>query len=142
MAFTTYKSNFHFNISDEGNETINKEFNPEDKILYAIEEITHDGYVWIKNDEIEINKHLEPKTVINELFVIYERNNDYLLNYYHKISEYNNKQSKKYEFQQMTSISKLDKDNTIYQFLKKYALFNNDKLLKSILNSKKKILIK
>jgi len=142
MTFTKNKSNFYFNISDDANESINKDFNPDEKILYAIEEINHDGYVWVKNNEKDGNTFLEPKALINELFVIYERNNDYLLNYYHKNSEYNNKQSKKYEFKEMTSISKLSKTESIYQFLKNYASFNDDKILKSILNNKKKLFTK
>lgn len=142
MTFTKNKSYFYFNISDDANESINKDFNPDEKILYAIEEINHDGYVWVKNNEKDGNTFLEPKALINELFVIYERNNDYLLNYYHKNSEYNNKQSKTYEFKEMTSISKLSKTESIYQFLKNYASFNDDKILKSILNNKKKLFTK
>jgi hypothetical protein len=142
MTFTKNKSNFYFNISEDGNETINKDFNVGENILYAIEEINHDGYVWAKNNEKDELTFLEPKALINELFVIYERNNDYILNYYYKNSEYNNKQPKKYDFKEMTSISKLSKTNNIYQFLKNYASFNDDKNLKSILSNKKKLSIK
>lgn len=134
---TNNNFNFNFQISNDGNFIINNDFKKDDNILYAIEEINPHEYEWVKDNQTNENLYLEPKTVVSELFVIYEINKEYMLNYYYKIK--NDKSNKNYELTDIFIINKIDKSSNIYKFLKKYANFNNEKLLKSIINNNKKI---
>lgn len=105
---------------------LTKEFDKKENIISVIENKKNNGYKWdeIKMCPIEMN----PCT---ELYIICERNDDYYLNYYYKND--NLISDTKYHFQKMIQIKNLTKFDDVYKFLKQYSLFNNDKILKSIL---------
>ena len=120
----SHKSNEnYFNISIEATNLIENEYN-NDNIIYAIEEISN---------EYSTNKYPVLTQTMNELFIIYENNKEFIINYYSKIDKPHNS----YLLKEINNINELNKTGRIFTFLKNYANYNDDKRLKALLNKKK-----
>ena len=130
MTFTYNEIKNKFDLTKEGIEVLDLDFCKDDKILYAIEEINH-SYILV---DTGINKYPKPENTICELYVIVERNNEYILNYYYKEDK---GYKTKYKLELFTNIQELEKNDKLICFLKNYANFNDDKVLKSIVSKKK-----
>ena len=113
-----------FNLTLQAEETIKEEFKEED-VIYTIEEITN---------EYSTNKYPVLVQMIYELFVIVNRNKEYIINYYYKIDKGS---TLKYSLKEIINVNDLDKTSRIFTFLKNYASYNDDKKLKSIIIRKK-----
>jgi len=112
----------YFNLTSEAKEIYD---NYEDEnVIYAIEEITN---------EYSTNKYPVLTQTIYELFIIYENNKEYIVNYFHKID----KQNTKYLLEEIINMNDLDKHSRIFTFLKNYANYNDEKKLKAMLNKKR-----
>jgi len=111
----------YFNITIEAQEIVNNDYKNEN-IIYAIEEI---------NKEFSMNKYPVLTQTNYELFIIYENNKEYILNYYKK-----DKLNNRYSLEKVININDLDKTNHLYTFLKNYANYNDDKKLKLIIKRK------
>ena len=105
---------------------LSKEFDKKENIISIIENKKNNGYKWDETKMCPIEN--SPCT---ELYIICERNNDYYLNYYYRND--NLISDTKYHFEKMIQVKNLRKFDDIYKFLKQHSLFNNDKILKSIL---------
>jgi len=112
----------YFNITEEANNIVNEY--KENNIIYAIEEVSN---------EYSTNKYPVLTQTMNELFIIYENNKEFIVNYYNKIVSLNNN----YLLKEIKHINELDKSNRIFTVLKNYANYNDDKKLKALLNKKK-----
>jgi hypothetical protein len=132
MTFTYNEIKNKFDLTKEGLEVLDLDFSKIDKILYAIEEINH-SYILV---DTGINKYPKPENTICELYIIVERNNEYILNYYYKEDK---GYKTKYKLELFINIQELEKNNKLISFLKNYANFNDDKVLKSIVSKKKKL---
>jgi hypothetical protein len=130
MTFTYNEIKNKFDLTKEGIEVLDLDFCKDDKILYAIEEINH-SYILV---DTGINKYPKPENTICELYVIVERNNEYILNYYYKEDK---GYKTKFKLELFTNIQELEKNDKLICFLKNYANFNDDKVLKSIVSKKK-----
>ena len=118
--------------TNESKDLIKNNFE-ECNIIYAIEEITN---------EYSTNKYPVIIETIYELFIIYDRNNQYIVNYYYREDKENNDKennfkNNKYVLKEIININDLSKTNRIFTFLKNYANYNDDKKLKTIINKKK-----
>ena len=113
----------YFNISTEATNIVENEYK-NDNIIYAIEEISN---------EYSTNKYPVLTQTMNELFIIYENNKEFIVNYYSKIDKPHNT----YLLKEINNINELNKASRIFTFLKNYANYNDDKKLKALLNKKK-----
>ena len=113
----------YFNISTEATNIVENEYK-NDNIIYAIEEISN---------EYSTNKYPVLTQTMNELFIIYENNKEFIVNYYSKIDKPHNT----YLLKEINNINELNKTSRIFTFLKNYANYNDDKKLKALLNKKK-----
>jgi len=114
---------YSFNISNEATNIVENEYK-NDNIIYVIEEISN---------EYSTNKYPVLTQTMNELFIIYENNKEFIVNYYIKID----KSPNTYLLKEINNINELNKASRIFTFLKNYANYNDDKKLKAIINKKK-----
>jgi len=112
----------YFNITIEAKEIVINDYKNEN-VMYAIEEISK---------EFSANKYPVLTQTNYELFIIYENNKKYILNYYYKKDNLNNR----YSLEKVININELEKTNHLYTFLKNYANYNDDKKLKIIIKRK------
>jgi hypothetical protein len=113
---------YYFNISNEATNIVENEYK-NDNIIYAIEEISN---------EYSTNKYPILTQTMNELFIIYENNKEFIVNYYSKIDKSHNT----YLLKEINNINELNKASRIFTFVKNYAIYNDDKKLKALLNKK------
>ena len=115
-------------ISNDAKIIIKTDFTVNDKISHVIEEENHSGYVWIGDGK---NKFPQVIGYVYDLYIITERNENFILNHYSK--EDRKPSINKYHFKGIYKINEMEKSNYHLVFLKRNANFNNDKILKNIL---------